>query len=729
MSQPSRHPSPPVVADARSPRIAWPLLWFVLAISLTTSVARADEPRPDVVIADFEGDSYAPWTVEGTAFGTAPARGTLPGQMAVEGFLGRGLVNSFVGGDDATGRLASPGFTIERPHLNFLIGGGGFAGETCMNLRIDGRMVRTATGPNRDPGGTERLRWTSWDVSEFQGQKASLQIVDQRQGGWGHVNVDQITLSDQPRETKPAARELVIDRRYLHLPVRTGERKTRMRYIVAGQVAREFDIELGDGEPSFQVFSDMAPFRGRRLRIEADEIDDPMALDRIKASDALPAAATLYREPHRPQFHFTSRRGWLNDPNGLVWHDGEYHLYYQHNPYGWNWGNMHWGHAVSRDLVRWTELPIALYPPRYGDWCFSGSGVFDARNSSGLGTPRRPPLVIAFTSTGRGECVAGSIDDGRTFRELPANPVVTHAGRDPKLIWHEPTGRWVMAVYDEAQGGQAIAFHTSPDLKTWTYASRIEGFFECPDLFELPVEGVPGRRLWVLHAADGRYLLGRFDGREFHPDQAEKKTLWHGDFYAAQSYSDEPDGRRIQIGWGRGVTFPQMPFNQQMAIPCELTLREAGDGVRLFALPVRELASLRERGTVLANLDLAPGRDPLAAMTGELLDLEGEFAVGDAKRIVLTLRGVPVVVDLEKNELSCRGKVAPLEPEGGRIGLRVLLDRGSIEAFGNDGRVALSAGVIPDDGNLSLGLAAEGGTARIVTLAVYPMRSAWPDAP
>jgi len=156
---------------------------------------------------------------------------------------------------------------------------------------------------------------------------------------------------------------------------------------VDGQTAREFDIELAHGEQDLWVFSDMAPFEGKRLKIEVDRLPaDSEGLSMIFQSDELPGADQLYKEKYRPQFHFSSRRGWNNDPNGLVYYKGEYHLFYQHNPYGWEWGNMHWGHAVSPDLVHWNELPIALYPQRYGDWCFSGSAVVDKDNTANFKT-------------------------------------------------------------------------------------------------------------------------------------------------------------------------------------------------------------------------------------------------------------------------------------------------------------------------------------------------------
>jgi fructan beta-fructosidase len=707
--------------------------------------------RGEVVIADFEGADYGGWNATGDAFGKAPARGTLPGQMAVNGFHGKGLVNSFLGGDEATGTLTSPPFRIERDHLSFLIGGGGFEGETCMNLVVNDKVVRTATGPNRNPGGTERLRWHDWDVRDLAGQTATLVIVDTRTGGWGHINVDQIVQTDEPRQSKPATREMVVERRYLHLPVRTGAPRHRVRLVDAalpsggpGSILREFEIELDEANPAFWVFVDLQKFQGRTIRIEADELDanpgaKPFAT--IKQADEVPGASHLYQEARRPQFHFTSRRGWLNDPNGLVWYDGEYHLFYQHNPYGWNWGNMHWGHAVSKDLIHWTELPIALYPPRFGDWAFSGSGLIDSENTAGfVANGEKPPLVVAFTSTGRGECIAFSTDRGRTFREPDGNPVVKHEGRDPKVFWHGPSSRWVMAVYDESRPRRRlIEFHTSTDLKGWTAQGIVDNFFECPDLFELPIDDNPDQRLWVIHAADGQYLVGNFDGRRFTilPGAPTKKhRLWYGNFYAAQSYSNVPDGRRIQIGWGQGIEFPGMPFNQQMTVPCRLTLRTVGedrDGrpeVRLFAEPVKELESLRKADSrkSWSNLSLDANANPLKAISGDLFEILATIeSNGDHKAPVeFNLRGTTLTYDPSAGELRCKNIKAPLAANNGQVKLRILLDRGSIEVFGNDGRVAISVGITPDAQNRSIGVRSIGGPATLKSLEVFELESAWP---
>jgi fructan beta-fructosidase len=699
----------------------FPLACFLI-FRATASLA---EDRPDLVIADFEEETYGAWKPEGDAFGPGPAKGTLPGQMPVSGYQGERLVNSFYRGDGTTGRLTSPPIVIERKFLNFLIGGGMHAGETCMNLLIGGNVVRTASGPNDRPGGSERLDWHTWDVSELEGRTAVLEIIDRHTGGWGHINVDQIVQSDGRMQAAPASRELLVEKSYLNLPVKNGAPSRRMKFVIDGQTVREFDIELADGEPELFVFADVAPFQGKKLRIEVDRLPaDSQTLSSIIAADEIPGAAELYQETHRPQFHFTSRRGWLNDPNGLVYFQGEWHLYYQHNPYGIPWGNMHWGHAVSRDLIHWRELPIALYPPRHGDWCFSGSAVVDEKNTSGFQTGAEPPIVAAFTSTGRGEAIVYSNDRGRTFQEFSGNPVVKHAGRDPRLLWHEPTRRWVMAVYDEAEGKQWIAFYSSPDLKSWTYHSRIEGFFECPDLFEAPIDGDPNRKTWVLYAADGRYVLGDFDGREFRPT-TEKQQLWYGAFYAAQTYSNSPDGRRIQIGWGRGATFPEMPFNQQMTVPVELTLRTGGGAIRMFAEPVREVESLRERKHAWKEIKLESGEKELQDIAGELFDIRAEIEPATNSRAGLIVRGVPIIYDAARQELTCRDVTAPLSPENGPIRLRILADRGSLEIFGNGGRAALSVAAIPAEESRSILLTAEQGAATFRSLTIHELRSSW----
>lgn len=715
-------------------------LSLFLVVFVAAPLAAAD--RPDILVADFEGDTYPNgWKTTGTAFGQGPAKGTLPNQMPVTGFLGKGLVNSYLGGDSSTGTLTSPPFKLERNYLNFLVGGGKHKNKTCVNILIDGKVVHSVTGPNDRPGGSEHLEWHSWEIpKQHQDQEAVIQIVDEETGGWGHINADHFILSDKKKQAQQMARTLVIDQRYVHLPVKNGVPVRRVVFAIGPDIVREFDIELADGiEPDFWVFADVSAFRGKPLVVRSTLPPDSQALSTLKQADDVPDAEKLYREKHRPLFHFTSRRGWLNDPNGLVYHDGEWHLFYQHNPYGREWGNMHWGHAVSRDLVRWNELGIALYPKKYGDWAFSGSAVVDHGNTSGWGTKEKPPLVLAYTSTGRGECIAYSTDRGRTWTEYDQNPVVKHQGRDPKLVWYAKGKHWVMAVYDEHDNKQWIAFYTSPDLKTWTFASRIQGFYECPDLFELPTPwleaNLKDKSRWVLYAADGQYLLGDFDGQVFKPDFQQKKRLWHGRFYAAQTFDSAPAvsggaPRRIQIGWGQGITFPGMPFNQQMTVPVELRLRagEPGEPLRMTARPVDELTTLTEPKPVFATQP----RETVAVAAARVLadDLDAFQAVmtvdiRKAAGFTLDLRGTKLVYDAAKKTLTCKDVTATVDHRQRPLLLTVLVDRGSVEVFADDGLVAMSVAAVPDEKNRKLELIPHGGEITIQGVRVNRMKSAW----
>ncbi|MBI1389743.1 MAG: 2,6-beta-D-fructofuranosidase [bacterium] len=522
-------------------------------------------------------------------------------------------------------------------------------------------------------------------------------------------------------------RELTIDKQYLLLPVRTGAAKQRVKYLVDGKTAREFDIELDGENPSFWVFSDVSGFNGKKLTIETSAPQDaPGGLDAIQQSDTLPGAETMYHEATRPQFHFTSRRGWNNDPNGLVFFQGEYHLYYQHNPFGWNWGNMHWGHAVSPDLIHWKELPIALYPRQYNDWCFSGSAVIDEKNTSEFGQGGEPPLIAAYTSTGRGECIAFSLDRGRTFHDYEGNPVVKHQGRDPKVIWYKPGQHWVMAVYDEMGDSKGIAFYTSPDLKEWTRQSRIEGYYECPELFEIPIEGKTETK-WIVYAADGAYTIGQFDGKTFTPE-TDKLPYNYGDcFYASQTYNNIPesDGRRIQIGWGR-TGDPAMPFNQQMNFPVELTLRETDDGLRLFAWPIREINTLYDKLRV-KKTRVTPDEPLIVTARGDLFDVTANIELMDASEVGFIVRGMPVSYDVKSETLRCGDNTAPLKAPNGFLSLRLLVDRQSVEIFGGDGRVYMPMSATFKDDTVALDFYCKGGAVRADSIRAAELKSIWPS--
>ncbi|MFT4637471.1 MAG: fructan beta-fructosidase [Verrucomicrobiales bacterium] len=509
--------------------------------------------------------------------------------------------------------------------------------------------------------------------------------------------------------------------RFLNLPVKTGAPKSRMTLSVDGQTVREFDIELSD-EPDLWVFTDLTAFAGKSVTVTVDAIDsDSQAIDMLETG-AIKNAHQLYQEPLRPQFHFSTKRGWINDPNGLVYHKGKYHLFYQHNPYGWAWGNIHWGHAVSTDLVHWEQHPIALYPKAYDDWAFSGGALMDEANTSGFKDGPEDVMVAFYTSTGRGECVVYSNDLGTTWTEFEGNPVIKHQGRDPKVIWHESSRRWVMAVYNEFEEKRYISFHTSTNLKEWTFQSRIEGFYECPEIFEISIDLNPLKTKWVLYGADGNYLLGSFDGKTFTPDGEKIQGNYGNCFYASQMYSNIPkhDNRQIQVGWGK-IDMPGMPFNQQMLFPCELRLRSTEEGPRLHTTPVREIARAYASSEIKEKQS-ATGTSKLA--TGELLDIEATFNVSQAQKLTFDLRGTAVTLDVSQGELSCLDKKAPIKAKDDKISLRLLVDRTTIEIFGNEGRVYMPMGVILDADKQDVSLTVD-GTAEIERLRVSTLGSIW----
>ena len=692
----------------------------------------------DIVIADFDSADFGDWKVEGKAFGKGPDRWRLLEEMEVSGKMGRGYVNSFHGGDESTGILTSPSFEIERDYINFLIGGGGFEGETCMNLIVNGNVVRTATGPNTEDEGSEALDSQSWNVEEMKGKEAQIQIVDNYEDEFGHILVDHIVQSDvEVKIINNVTREFTFEKKYLNLPVENEAPQRLIHVLIDDEIVREFSINLATDEPEYWVYLELDQFKDKKATVRIDKLDSykKKGFFSIYQDDTFPGEDEVYKEKHRPQFHFSSKRGWNNDPNGLMYYDGEYHLFYQHNPFGWPWGNMTWGHAVSTDLVHWEELGDALHPDEWGTM-FSGGGVVDWNNTTGFQTGDDPPLICIYTNAGNAnplskgkpytQGIAYSNDRGRTWTKYEGNPVQGHlnqGNRDPKAIWWEETEEWVIILF---LSDHRMAFFKSPDLKRWELQSVLKSFHECPELFELPVDGDENNKKWVLYGAPTFYHIGDFDGSNYTPEGEKKRYNFGNAFYASQTFSDIPeeDGRRIQIGWGTNNT-PGMPFNQMMTFPVELTLRTTDDGIRMCANPVEEIKKLHQKKHRFKKKALKPGENLLSKIKGDLFDIRAEIAVGDASELGFDIRGVPVVYNAENKTISCKDNEAPCDPKDGKIKLQILVDRTSIEIYINDGEYFMPMGSIPDDDNKSLGVFAKGGEARIISLNVFELESAW----
>lgn len=455
----------------------------------------------------------------------------------------------------------------------------------------------------------------------------------------------------------------------------------------------------------------------------------------------------------RPLYHFTPPQNFMNDPNGLVYFDGEYHLFYQHNPFGNTWGHMSWGHAVSPDGLTWQHLPVALHEEA-GVMIFSGSAVVDWNNTSGFGDGRTPPLVAIYTGHRifQTQNIAYSLDRGRTWVKFRANPVINIGSgnfRDPKVFWHAPTARWVMVVALAAK--KRVRFYTSSDLKTWIHVSDCGPFglikcrcWECPDLFELPVVGEDGFR-WVLKvdAGPGWYVVGDFDGTNFTAAQAPRRLDQGPDFYACQSWSDLPHGQHRLLGWMVNWAYanrlPTSPWRGVMTIPREMMLSKSRDGFRLVQNPIYVE---RLRGAAFTDRGMVRG-ERMLPVRAERMEILAEFEPGTAAEFGLRLRVGPgeqttVGVDAASRQVFVDRRnsgntsfsrafpgifAAPLDVESEPIKLCILVDSCSVEVFIGEGKSVITCLIFAAEASQGVSIYSKGGEAKIVSLHIWPLEA------
>ena len=503
----------------------------------------------------------------------------------------------------------------------------------------------------------------------------------------------------------------------------------------------------------------------------------------LEESPAIATASTYYQEPHRPQYHFSPQEMWMNDPNGMVYFDGEYHLFYQHYPDSNVWGPMHWGHAVSTDLMHWKHLPIALFPDKLG-YIFSGSAVVDWNNTSGFGAADSPALVAIYTyhdpvgaeenrDDFQTQGIAYSTDRGRSWVKYDGNPVIPNPGikdfRDPKVIWHEATEQWVMifAAYDH------VKIYNSPDLKDWQLVSEFGkdqgshgGVWECPDLF--PLADNEGNEKWVMIVSLGdgapnggsgtQYFIGDFDGTTFTNSNPKEEILWldYGrDNYAGVTWSDVPeeDGRRIFLGWMSNWKYAQVVptevWRSAMTLPRTLQLRNTPEGLRVVSNPVTEVDNLQGPSQSISPQILAAG-EPLAiesAVGKELCVLDLKIKPGDAANFIIEWSNVEnqriiIGYDVKNREFytdrRASGKsdfsdeftgvhTAPRISTDETVALKLYLDVSSVEVFADGGEVVLTDLTFPNTNYHRLRLLSENASTEILEGQITELRSVWSE--
>jgi levanase/fructan beta-fructosidase len=439
-------------------------------------------------------------------------------------------------------------------------------------------------------------------------------------------------------------------------------------------------------------------------------------------------SATNYDEPYRGQFHFSPAGMWMDTMDGFWFYDGVYHLTYEAAPYAYRQAdNDHWGHATSVDLLHWQQQPFALVPDvnvRGNPW--AGSVVVDTADTAGFRTGDRPALVAIHTATGAGTSLAYSNDLGLTWHAYAGNPVAIgdanyQANRDPLVLWHEPTQRWVCAYWENG-----ITFYTSPDLKTWTKTGNFPWGQLVPDLYELAVDGDAGRTKWVLQDASGAYFIGQFDGQSFAPDPGGPYAMDVGpDFYAARTSFRPtfPGSRPVQIGWIRNSGVPTAPSRGDATFPAELKLKTFPEGIRLTRTPIDDIAKIYGRTRHWDATTLATGKNLLEGIESKTFDFElvVDASATQATQVRLQIANKTIIYDRAAQTLLDK----PLAPFDGRVEIRVLADWSQLEVFGNEGELSYTenVGFTPSDASVSL--TADGALA-LASADFREVRRTWP---
>ncbi|MFZ4388216.1 MAG: glycoside hydrolase family 32 protein, partial [Chthoniobacterales bacterium] len=740
-----------------------PTLTLLSALLLMPLAAlhAADKPaqssRPNIVLADFE-QGYGNWTVEGEAF-NHPTTTISGGAM---GFVGKGLADSW---DPQpawmlTAVMTSPKFTIERRFIHFLIGGA----RGSLELFIAGKKEfhLEAVGEERT------LKPWALDVSPFLGREAQLVIRDATRKAY--IAVDEIVAGDSvPKGTRVVVHKsqcVVLDKqmdlqgmRYLIVPISYTAPRVPYSFEVDGQKKFDMPMPLAIDVPVdfWGSYPLDEAWNGKSLRLTSTQPVVPREhredfLRQITLSDQPRDQKGIYTEPGRPQLLYTIKRGWSNDPNGVFFYEGLWYIFYQYSPLGIGCG-VDWGHATSPDLFHWTEQPPAIrrglsaFRPGLYFRPFSGGGLVDYNNDSGLKQGVHPPILLFHSQNNRSAtALAYSVDGGKTFRQYEKNPLFLTrdpSGHDPKVVWYPKKKKWVMVICDMLNGNRSYDFYESKNLLDWKYLSTAPGSWsECPDFFPMTLDGDQSRIYWVLHSFGHGYQIGDFNGREFIPEPKVISTF-RGEFGAGQTFDNAPDGRRIMMGclsgglgyhWDFYKNDPDLQVAGGMNLPLEVTLRTSPTGKRLYLNPVKEIETLVSQRHDFKNVSLKDLSAKLSGIKPELFDIEfewdaalqGDFQLKVWDREIFTISAKGSTYEVHGRNMSVDQAKLKVTPVNGTIKVRLICDRSICSYFINDGYEAGNrylAGFRPEC-KQALSLQGDGGTL-FKTFQVRALQPTW----
>ena len=565
--------------------------------------------------------------------------------------------------------------------------------------------------------------------------------------------------------------------RYVLFPVEESVDDATLNLLLDGKQEKTLRIRLARNRVDYYVPFDISAYKDSKIifdvvttqgRASVREASDDACWKNIRLSDTFDTSNV---EKYRPAFHHSPLYGWMNDPNGMFYKDGVWHLYYQYNPYGSKWQNMSWGHSTSTDLVNWEHHPVAIEPNSLGQ-VFSGSCVVDSDNTAGFG---KDAVIALYTSAGinQMQSLAYSTDNGETFTIYPGNPIITleSEARDPNMFWNDETKEWNLLLA-HALDHEMLIF-TSPDLKEWTLQSAFGkglgaqgGVWECPDMRHLPVEGTDESK-WVLicnlnpggpfGGSAAQYFTGDFDGRKFTADtdsEGNVPTKWmdYGkDHYATVSWSGAPDGRNVVIGWMSNWQYaaevPTHQYRSANTLPRDISLFKGADGqYYLRTVPSPELLALRDHRTVSAkgkSFGKSPVKFALPEANDGICEINLTLNARKADKVTITLANrqgekVDMTFDPAASTFSFDRTqsgitdfshdfpavvTAPTLRNSTLQSLRIFVDRSSIEVFDGEGNFVLTNLVFPGSPYTTLSLSADGGKASLNSLEIYSIKT------